>query len=158
MIQISEASDSVIYTDQTVPLGPQAALNIRKAYEPVKPRDKRAIRLENFLRLQQSDLASQADLLVELSDGYGIDYKIPVAIAGMESGYCNAAYYANNCWGFGRFEWPTIEAGVRGYLSKMNQMYFKNGLTTIQDIAPLYNKVNTEGFIEKAEHHYNLIP
>jgi hypothetical protein len=152
------AYEAVVYTNQeddfTLPL----KSSVRKPYEPVKPRDPRAIKLERFLKIQQSELSEHADLLIELSDKYGIDYKIPVAIAGSESGYCNAAYFDNNCWGYGRFSWPTLEAGIKGYLSKMNVGYFKKGNKTIETIAPMYNSANTEEFITKVRHHYNLIP
>lgn len=131
---------------------------VRKPFEPLKPRDPRAIRLERFLKVQQSTLALHADLIIELSDTYKIDYKIPVAIAGLESGYCAKVAFQNNCWGYGSFSWPTLEAGIKGYLSKMNVGYFSKGKRAISDIAPIYNTANTEEFIAKLEYHYNLIP
>jgi hypothetical protein len=157
-VALTEASEPISLSQSTTEISIFAKEVTKKPFEPVRPRDPRAVKLERFLKIQQSELAENADLIISLSDSYGIDYKVPVAISGSESGYCNKTYYDNNCWGYGRFEWPTLEAGIRGYLSKMNVGYFKNGQKTIEELAPIYNSANTEEFIAKVRHHYDLIP
>ncbi len=154
----TEARQPIVLNQNVNKISFSAKIIVKKPFEPIKPRDIRAIRLERFLNLQESELAGHADLIVDLSDKYGIDYKVPVAISGSESGYCNKTYFDNNCWGYGKFSWPTLEDGIKGYLSKMNQGYFKNGQKTIDELAPLYNSQNTEEFISKVTYHYNLIP
>lgn len=125
--------------------------------EPVKPRDPRAIRLEKYLRSQKSSLSSQSDLLVELSDHYGIDYKLVVAIAGLESGYCSQNFAANNCWGFGNYSWSSREIAVKEYYRLMYKNYFKKGMNTIEEIFSVYAPGSTT-YLQSYYYHYNRIP
>lgn len=125
--------------------------------EPVKPRDPRAIRLEKYLRSQDSDLSKQSDLIIELSDKYNIDYKIPVSIAGLESGYCRVNFRKNNCWGFGTYSWNSLEIALKEYFRLMYKGYFSKGADTIHEIAPTYAPVS-EDYNEKFYYHYNRIP
>lgn len=128
-----------------------------KIKEPIKPRDKRAISLEKFLAKKVSYLSKYTDLLIELADSYKIDYKLPVAIAGIESSYCNANAFAYNCWGFGDYAWPTEEAGIRGYYQIMNKLYFSKDRRTISQIAEIYNP-NPSTYIAKYNSFYAQIP
>ncbi len=121
-----------------------------------KPRDQRAISLEKFLIRQKSPLSKLSDLIVSESDKYGVDYKIPVAIAGAESGYCMQNFKPNNCWGYGSYGWESLETAVKEYLRLMSKNYFKKGATTIEKIAPAYSS-NPSSFIEKVRYHYGKI-
>lgn len=131
-------------------------IQTRKLYEPKTPRDKRAVSLERFLKLQKSELANHTDLIISLADKYKVDYKMMVAIAGLESGYCNINIGKNNCWGFGTFSWPNMETAIRDYMKRMNAVYFSKGLKTIEKIAPIYS-ANSSDFLEKYRYHYGLI-
>jgi len=129
-----------------------------KFKEPIRPRDPKAIALENYLRRQDSPLHKHSDLIIELSKLYGVDYKMIIAIAGLESGYCEINIGKNNCWGFGSYSWPTLETGIREYFRLMNKGYFSKGRNTIQEIAPIYNSANTENFMSVYNIHYIKIP
>lgn len=132
--------------------------NYTKIKEPVKPRDPRAIALEHYLNSQLSPLAKQSDLIVDLSKLYSVDYKMIVAISGLESGYCAENTFANNCWGFGNYSWSSMDTAVKEYFRLMNKGYFSKGMKSIEDIAPIYNSANTDHFLSIYQIHYAKIP
>jgi Mannosyl-glycoprotein endo-beta-N-acetylglucosaminidase len=125
--------------------------------EPIKPRDNRSIVLENYLRNRGSYLANHTDLIVELSDYYGVNPKLIVAMAGVESGYCRINFRPYNCWGYGRYSWSSPEDGIRSYMSHMNAGYFSKGARTIEGIASPYNPW-PDHYVQKVYIHYNMMP
>lgn len=125
--------------------------------EPVKLRDGRAIILEQFLRGKGTYLADYADLIISVSDAYGVSYKLLVAIAGVESGYCRVNFKPYNCWGYGSVSWPDPEAAIRGFMQMMDKGYFSRGATTPATIASPYNP-NPDQYLQKLLSHYNTIP
>lgn len=118
--------------------------------------DARAKALETFLRKKGSYLANYTGLIVELSDQYGVDYRLLVAIAGAESGYCKVNFRPYNCWGYGKSGWASEEDGIRGYMAAMNKGYFSKGLRTVEAIAQKYNPWPGT-YISKVYYHWNLI-
>lgn len=136
---------------------PETSTKLTDLKEPVKPRDPRAISIQKFLRMQKTELAEHSDLIVELSDKYKIDYKLVIAIAGLESGYCNKVSFSNNCWGFGKYSWSSMESALKEYFRLMYVNYFKKGFNTIEKIAPIYNSANTENFLNLYYRHFNLV-
>ena len=102
------------------------------------PQDQRAIRLEAFLRGKGSPLAPYSDLIVLESDRYGVDYRLPVAIAALESGYCKVKHAPYNCWGYGSRGWASYEDAIRGYMAGMYSGYFRKGADTPAEIGPIY--------------------
>jgi hypothetical protein len=156
--QIGNAQAPYFYTENSYE--PSVKLqkgNITKIKEPVKPRDPRAIRLENYLRSERSVLADHTDLIIEQSDKYLINYKLVIAIAGVESGYCRLNFRLNNCWGFGQYSWANMEVAIKDYFRLLNRGYFAKGATTIEMIAPIYAPSSTD-YLEKYYRHYNQIP
>ncbi|GIW57501.1 MAG: hypothetical protein KatS3mg083_446 [Candidatus Dojkabacteria bacterium] len=125
--------------------------------EPVRPRDQRAISLEKYLQKQNSYLAQYADLIIELSDFYNIDYKIVVAIAGVESGFCRINFKPYNCWGFGDYAWNSPETSIKEYFRLLHKNYYQKGLDTLEEIASIYNPY-PEQYIQKVSHFINQIP
>lgn len=113
--------------------------DIQKIAQPKKIRDERAIRLEKYLLRQRTELYKYSDLIIELSDKYNINYKIPVAIAGVESGFCRINFKPNNCWGYGQYSWTTLEIAIIEYYRLMNIHYFSKGRKTVESISAIYN-------------------
>jgi hypothetical protein len=130
---------------------------VKTPVEPIKQRDYRAIVLQNFLYTKGSYLANYTDLIVELSDRYGIDPRIVVAMAGAESSYCKINFRPYNCWGYGKNSWRSPEDGIRGYMSLMNAGYYSRGAKTIAGIARIYNP-NPEHYTQSVYNHFNQIP
>lgn len=68
--------------------------------EPEK--DTRSIILREYLRLYNSPLAEYSDVFVKKADQYDIDWKLLVAISGVESTFGQQVpYNCNNAWGYG---------------------------------------------------------
>ena len=124
---------------------------------PEKLRDPRAMRLEEYLKRQKTELYKYSDLIVELADIYGVDYKTVVAISGVESGFCRINFKLNNCWGYGDYSWPSLEAAIEGYFHYMNKYYFSKGLTTPEKIARVYNP-DPEEYLRKLYLFIDKIP
>jgi hypothetical protein len=79
-----------------------------------------------------------------------------VAVAGLESGYCNKNIAQNNCWGFGNLAWSDLETAIKDYMKRMNAIYFSKVLRSMEKIAPIYSS-NPKDFLDKYHYHYSLI-
>lgn len=129
------------------------------AYKP-KPAltgEARVTALEQYLQKRGSYLAKHASLIVQLSDQYGVDYRLVVAISGVESGYCKVNFKPYNCWGFGRYSWVSEEDGIRSYFALMNKGYFTKGKRTPETIATPYNPW-PDKWAAKVYVHYAQMP
>lgn len=113
--------------------------------------------LRNFLRAQGSYLADYTDLIISESAKYGVNYKLLIAIAGVESSYCRVNFRPYNCWGFGRYSWTSPQEAIIGWLALMNTGYFSKGKTTPETIASPYNP-NPARYIQKVYQQWNKIP
>jgi hypothetical protein len=149
-LELSESTPETSIPTETV-----AAVSLPS--EPIRPRDNRAIVLESYLRSQNSYLANYTDLIVELSDYYGVNPRLVIAMAGVESGYCRVNFRPYNCWGFGRYGWSSPEDGIRSYMALMNKGYYSRGARTIEGIASPYNPW-PDHYIQKVYIHYNQMP
>ncbi|MFW5720402.1 MAG: hypothetical protein ACOCXT_05230 [Candidatus Dojkabacteria bacterium] len=146
-----------VYVESTQNIEPARSYSLTLPIEPVRPRDMRAIRLEVYLQEKNSPLAGYSDLVISLSDRYGISYKIPVALAGVESSFCLVQFRENNCWGYGDYSWSSLRTGIQEYMRLMNTWYFSKGLRTIETISEVYNPY-PEKFSEKVQRYIEEIP
>lgn len=124
--------------------------------KPAATGSARVVALENYLHKKNSYLADYAQLIVDLSDQYGVDYRLLVAISGVESSYCQVNFRPYNCWGYGRFSWSSPEDGIRGYMAEMNKGYFSQGRRTVETIAQKYNPW-PDNWTKKVYLHWNQI-
>ena len=64
--------------------------DLEKEIEEIRTRRHQANRLKNYLALQGSPIATYeyADMIIRISAESGIDYRIIVALMGIESGFC----------------------------------------------------------------------
>ena len=91
--------------------------------------------------LENTQLAPYSQLMVEIADKYGIDYRLIPAIAMKESGGGNAIKeVTHNAWGSGNgrtvFEsWPNAIDTVG---KTLKEKYIARGLTTPEEIMPVY--------------------
>lgn len=78
------------------------------------------IKLRSFLASYKSPIAdyTHARAIVTSARAAGGDYRIAVAIMGIESGFCRAPHKKYNCFGF------------------LNGVYYSNFLSAINDIVP----------------------
>lgn len=106
--------------------------------------DSRPILIRKYLQRFDSELEPYSDLLFEVSQKYGIDYRLMVAIAQQESNLCKRQpENCFNCWGVGIhsrgtmcFEsYPQAIEWVGRYLK---EEYYDLGITTVEDIMKKY--------------------
>lgn len=106
--------------------------------------DARPVVVKNYLLKYGSPLEPFARQEVEISDKYGLDWRLLVAIAQQESNLCKKIpVNSHNCWGFGiygnlvtRFDSYVIAMETVAKTLKKN--YIDRGLTTPETIMAKY--------------------
>ncbi|MBI2598880.1 glucosaminidase domain-containing protein [Candidatus Curtissbacteria bacterium] len=91
--------------------------------------------------LQKTVLAPYAAYMVEISDKYGIDYRLIPAIAMKESGGGNKAPKDTyNAWGFenGKTRFDSWEQAIDIVGKTLKVRYVDKGLVTAEQIMPVY--------------------
>lgn len=79
-----------------------------KTYDPYI-NDKRVVALYDFLGKYDSPLVQHAQIFVRAADKYKLDWRLVVAISGVESTFGKQLpYNSNNAWGWGIFDKNTI--------------------------------------------------
>ncbi len=112
--------------------------------ETVRADDARILLVKRYLERYKSPLLPYSQLIVELSDTYGFDYRWMVAIAQQESNLCKKIpAESHNCWGYGihakgtlRFE--NYDLALRSFASYLQKSYFDKGLDTAELMMTKY--------------------
>lgn len=118
---------------------PQVAADVKMA---IKYNDARPIILKEFFRLYRSPLEPYAQFIVEISDKYGIDYRLIPAIAMAESGGGrNIPPNSYNAWGWGIYgdkvvRFQSWEEGIERVAKSLREDYINQGLDTPEEIMP----------------------
>ncbi|MCD6226067.1 hypothetical protein J7J95_03265 [bacterium] len=110
--------------------------------------DARPILIRQYLEYYHSPLLPYADFIFAVSQMYGLDYRLLVAIAQQESNLCKKIPpESHNCWGWGIHSRGTlkfssypeaIEAVARG----LKEEYIDKGLTTPEQIMKKYTPLS----------------
>ena len=91
--------------------------------------------------LENTQLAPYSQLMVEIADKYGIDYRLIPAIAMKESGGGNKARSGSfNAWGFenGRTNFESWESAINIVAKTLKERYVAKGLVTPEQIMAVY--------------------
>lgn len=91
--------------------------------------------------LDKTPLEPYSELIVEVSDKYGIDYRLIPAIAMKESGGGSAIDQStHNAWGWenGRTNFSSWESAIEIVGKTLKNKYIAKGLTTPEEIMPVY--------------------
>ena len=118
---------------------PQDANNIQGQVLATKIDDARPLIVEKFLK--GTVLAPYSKQIVATSDKYDIDYRFIPAIAMKESGGGNVAPAGSfNAWGFenGRTHFASWDQAIDNVGKTLKTRYIDKGLTTPDDIMPIY--------------------
>lgn len=100
--------------------------------------------IRRYLAKYKSPLLPYSDLIFELSETYGYDYRWIVAIAQQESNLCKKIPEdSHNCWGYGIHKSGTLkfenyELALRSYAEYLKRVYFDKGLNTPETIMKKY--------------------
>ena len=107
--------------------------------------DPRVIKLESYLRSQNSELADYADVFISAADEYELEdydltYLVP-AITGLESSY--AKHYIRGTynaygWGGGTWKFDSWNDSIAHVTRVLRQKYIDKGANTITKIGPIY--------------------
>lgn len=111
------------------------------AYRKVEKLDLRAKRLTTFLSKYNSPLTVYAGEIVSLADEYHIDYRLVVAISGVESTFCKAIpYNSYNCWGWknGKHAFRSYPDALEKVTKTLSLHYYNRGFDTPEAIGPIY--------------------
>ena len=106
--------------------------------------DARPLIIKKYLEKYKSPLAPYSDLIFELSELYGYDYRWIVAIAQQESNLCKKIPEDSyNCWGYGihkngTLKFQNYELALRSYAEYLKRSYFDKGLNTPELIMHKY--------------------
>jgi len=106
--------------------------------------DARPLIIRRYLEKYKSPLAPYSDLIFELSETYGYDYRWIVAIAQQESNLCKKIPEdSHNCWGYGihkngTLKFDNYELALRSYAEYLKRVYFDKGLNTPETIMKKY--------------------
>ncbi len=123
---------------ETVPVAGQSAVLIAVGE---KKEDLRARHIRNFLVKYNSPLIPYSKYIIDLADKYEIDWKLVVAISGVESTFCKAIpYNSYNCWGWknGKHSFASYQDALEKVTSTLGNNYYRNRLNTPETIAPVY--------------------
>ncbi len=109
--------------------------------------DGRVANLQAFIRKYNphSPLYELADKIVEVSDKYGLDYRLLVAIAMQESNLCKRIPKDSyNCWGWGIYgdkvtKFKSYEEAIETVAKGLKEKYVDKGHYTIYTIMRKYN-------------------
>jgi hypothetical protein len=110
----------------------------------VVPDDARATIIRNYLEKENSPLAPYSDLIVEVSDKYGLDYRLLPAIAQKESGLCRVIPEgSHNCWGWGIHSKGTLmfdsyPEALETVAKGLRENYIDKGYVTAEQIMKKY--------------------
>lgn len=118
---------------------PQSVSDIKTA---VEFGDARPVIVRDFLRFYRSPLEPHANLIVEVSDKYGFDFRLLPAIAMAESGAGKEIPEdSHNAWGYGIYgdqaiKFSSWEEGIEKVGYGLKRDYIDYGLDTPEEIMP----------------------
>lgn len=114
--------------------------------------------VRQFLIRHNSPLEEYSSYIVEVSETYGIDYRLIPAIAMQESNLCKKAPTDSyNCWGYGIYGgkvtyFSNYKEGIERIAFTLSQSYVRKGYSTIEQIMSRYTPKNTNNWVFAVSH------
>lgn len=113
-------------------------------------KEARPLILRTFLESYRSPLAPYTDFILEISEKYGLDWRLLTAIAGNESLFGRVTpYNSYNAWGWGVHSSGTVrfgswEEGIERVARSLKEDFIDQGLTTIELLMARYAPVSVQ--------------
>lgn len=107
----------------------------------------RPIIIKQYLAKHESPIEPYADLIFDISEKWGLDYRLMVAIAQCESNLCKKIPSGSfNCWGFenGETKFLSWEQAFNQVAKTLKEDYIDQGLITPEQIMPKYAPPSVE--------------
>ncbi len=114
-------------------------------------------KINRFLKKQGSPLVGTEipALLYDLAQENNSDYKILLAISGVESGFCSADF-SYNCFGYmNKRKYTSWEEAFRDLVPKISRQYVNRYNTDFVSLAKAYGVVNWEYGAQKLQRYYS---
>jgi len=103
--------------------------------------DTRVTKLQGYLSSQKSPLAAHSEYIIQTADRFGLDWRLLVAIAGVESGFGKVmprnSYNAYG-WANGATRFESWENSISHVSMVLSEKYLGRGLKTPSQIARKY--------------------
>jgi len=106
-------------------------------------------RVEQLYKKYNAPMADNAEYLVRTSKKYGVDYKLIVAISIIESGGGKVCFRSYNPFGWGKKDFSSFDEAILTVVKGISNGYYKRGLNTVEEIGPVYNAGDVNGWINK---------
>jgi len=138
--QKSQIAAIISYGRQTSPSGSLRA--------KVVAGDARPILIRRYLEKYHSPLTPYADFIFAVSQKYGLDYRLLVAIAQQESNLCKKIPpNSHNCWGWGIHSRGTLKfssypEAIEAVAKGLRKDYLDKGLLTPEQIMTKYTPLS----------------
>lgn len=138
----SNSAPEVLSSNTQVLLGSNKSLT--EISSDVTVADARPLILRKYLAQRNSELEPHAQLLVDTSDKYGLDFRLLVAIARQESNLCKIIpHNSYNCWGFGIYgtkvtRFDNYPQAIETVSKTLKLQYLDKGLDTPEKIMAKY--------------------
>lgn len=116
----------------------------KKLNSSVVSADARPVLIEKYLQKYNSKLEPYAELIFDVSQKYGLDYRLITAIAQQESNLCKKAPDGCfNCWGVGIHSRGTMcfdsyPEAINWVGKYLKEEYFDKGITSVEGIMEKY--------------------
>ena len=125
--------------------------------------DGRAANLRNFFRRYESPLYDYADLIIQISDKYKLDYRILPAIAMQESQAClKIPPGSNNCWRWGIYgdqvmRFSSYEEAIETVAAGIKRNYVDTGLITPEDVMKKYTPSSNGSWANAVTYFFKVL-
>ncbi len=110
--------------------------------------DSRPLIIKEYLSSYNSPLTPYADYIFTISQQYGLDYRLLVAIAQQESNLCKKIPdNSHNCWGWGinsrgTLRFSSYEEAILAVAKGIKEKYIDEGLDTPEQIMAKYTPLS----------------
>gem|GEM_PF-6009996 len=114
----------------------------------------------DFLKYHRSPIANYhyADMFIRLSEANGADYRVVLAISGVESGFCIAPHKKYNCFGYlNKVQYSSLDAAMRDLIPKVSRQYARKYGTNFAALAKAYGQHNIESAVGKMSTFYSQL-
>lgn len=114
----------------------------------VDPSDARPELIRLYLEFYRSPLAYLSHYIVQVSDNYGLDYRLLAAIAQQESNLCKTIPEDSyNCWGWGIhskgiLKFATFEEAIETVAKGLKEEYLDKGYRNPEEIMSKYTPMS----------------
>jgi hypothetical protein len=129
-------------------------------YEKAQQRRGEIEKLVRYLKAQGSPVATYdyAAQIIDLSSANGVDYRIIVAISGIESGFCNANYKIYNCFGYlNGVQYGSYTQAFNALIPQIANQYVKVYGTNFEAMAKAYGMKNYTKHGANMRMYYNSL-